>query len=103
MELKLKISILWITSFLIGLSSAVLSFMEPGMITDLMDGEMKGAQITPEFLLVFAIIVLIPLIMPFLTITLKDNVNRWTNIIVAAVFTVLSFVDITDYITRQTP
>ena len=101
MELKLKISILWIVSSLIGLSSGLLSFMEPGMITDLMDGEVAGMQITNEFLLLFSILVLITVFMPFLTITLKGQANRWTNIILGIVFTALSLIDLNDYITKQ--
>jgi len=85
MELKLKISILWIVSSLIGLSSGLLSFMEPGMITDLM----------------FAIMVLIAVFMPFLTITLKDRMNRWINIILGIFFTAFSIIDLKDYITKQ--
>jgi len=101
MELKLKISILWIVSSLIGLSSGLLSFMEPGMITDLMDGEVAGMQITNEFLLVFAVMVLITVFMPFLTITLKDRMNRWINIILGIFFTAFSIIDLKDYITKQ--
>lgn len=101
MELKLKISILWIVSSLIGLSSGIISFMEPGMITDLMDGEVAGMEISNEFLLVFAILVLIAVFMPFLTITLKDRMNRWTNIILGIFFTAFSIIDLKDYIAKQ--
>jgi len=101
LEVKLKISILWIVSSLIGLSSGILSFMEPGMIEDLMDGEVAGMTITPEFLLLFAILILIAVIMPFLTLTLKGQTNRWTNIILGIVFTAFSILDLKDYITKQ--
>ena len=101
LEVKLKISILWIVSSLIGLSSGILSFMEPGMIEDLMDGEVAGMTITSEFLLLFAILILIAVIMPFLTLTLKGQTNRWTNIILGIVFTAFSILDLKDYITKQ--
>lgn len=101
MEVKLKISILWIVSSLIGLSAGIISLMEPGMIEDLMDGVVAGMEITNEFLLLFAIMVLIAVFMPFLTLTLKGNINRWTNIILGAFFTIFSIVDLNDYITKQ--
>jgi predicted membrane channel-forming protein YqfA (hemolysin III family) len=75
--------------------------MEPGMITDLTDGEVAGVTITPEFLLLFAILVLIAVIMPFLTLILKDKTNRWTNIILGIVFTALSIIDLKDYLEKQ--
>jgi len=99
--LKLKISVLWIISSLIDLGAGLLSFMEPGMIEDLMEGEVAGMTITPEFLLLFAILVLIAVIMPFLTLILEDKTNRWTNIILGIVFTALSVIDLKDYIEKQ--
>ena len=99
--MKLKISVLWIISSLIDLGAGLLSFMEPGMIEDLMEGEVAGMTITPEFLLLFAILVLIAVIMPFLTLILEDKTNRWTNIILGIVFTALSVIDLKDYIEKQ--
>jgi len=47
------------------------------------------AEITPELLLSYAIIFSFPLVMAFLSLTLKDSINRWANIIVGIVFAVL--------------
>ncbi|MFQ5758281.1 MAG: DUF6326 family protein [Candidatus Bathyarchaeia archaeon] len=38
-------------------------------------------QLTPELLLRYAILLLIPLVMAVLSLTLKDSTNRWANII----------------------
>ena len=40
-------------------------------------------------MLVGAIIVLIPLVMAVLTLTIKDSLNRWLNIIFGVVFTLI--------------
>jgi hypothetical protein len=63
--------------------------MEPGIIEQLMAGEAEGQQIGPELILSFAILVLIPMLMAFLSLTLKDSMNRWANIIVGTIFGVL--------------
>ena len=55
-----------------------------------MAGEALGSQITPEALLFLAMQFWAPLAMAFLSITLKDKQNRWANIIVGTVYTVLS-------------
>ena len=47
------------------------------------------AETTPELMMVIAITYLIPPIMAFLSLTLKDSINRWVNIIVGIVFIVL--------------
>ncbi len=44
---------------------------------------------TPEEILAIAISLLIPPIMAFLSLTLKDSINRWANIILGIVFIVL--------------
>jgi hypothetical protein len=44
---------------------------------------------TPELVMVLVITFLIPPLMAFLSLTLKDSINRWVNIIVSIVFIVL--------------
>ena len=53
-------------------------------------------QTTPEVMMLLAIIVMILPLMAFLTLTLKDSVNRWLNIILAIVFIVLSPIGVID-------
>jgi lipopolysaccharide export LptBFGC system permease protein LptF len=47
------------------------------------------AEITPGEILAVAISSLIPPVMAFLSLTLRDKANRWLNIIVGIVFIVL--------------
>jgi len=75
--------------------------MEPGVIGDIMIGEMEGEKIGPELLLLFAIILLVPLVMAFLSLTLKNRTNRWANIIVGMVFVVLQLVSLGDAVARS--
>ena len=77
------------------LASMMFSSFEPGVLKEFLDhGTIGGMTIGPEFLLLGAIISLVPLIMAFLTLTLKDSTNRWTNIIVGTVSTVLPLIDL---------
>jgi len=48
--------------------------------------ELGTKQAGPEELLQSVIILLPPLVMAFLSLTLKDKANRWANIIVGIVF-----------------
>ena len=82
-----------------GLASAVLAIFEPDLLKDFLNtGELEGMKITPEFLLVFAVLMLIPLVMAFLSLTLKDSINRWANIIVSIVWIGLSLTDLPMYV-----
>ena len=93
---KIKISVLWLFVAVAILAHQILVLMEPGIIAQLMAGEAEGQKLGPELILFFAILMLVPLVMAFLSLTLKDSMNRWVNIIVGAVFAVLWFVGVVD-------
>ncbi len=86
---KIKISVLWLFSAVAFLAHQILALLEPGVIAGIMAGEAESMKIGPELILLFAILFLVPLIMAFLSLTLKDSINRWANIIVGAVFAAL--------------
>ena len=50
-------------------------------------GEVYGIQTTQEVLVGNAILMVIPSVMVFLSLTLKAKVNRWANIILGMFFT----------------
>ena len=80
---------LWLFYTIAFLAVLSLGSMEPGVLqTFLFTGEIGGIAITSELLLVFAVLMLVPLIMAFLSLTLKDAINRWANVIVGVVYTV---------------
>ena len=86
---KIKISVLWLFSAVAFLAHQILALLEPGVIVQIIAGEMEGMKIGTELILLFAILFLIPLIMAFLSLTLKNSINRWANIIVGSVFVAL--------------
>ena len=61
----------------------ILGHMQPGLIEEFITGEVAGFQITQNWMLGAIILMTIPALMVFLSITLKPKINRWTNIIVA--------------------
>jgi len=80
--------VLWLfyaVAFLVVMS---LGSLEPGVLQQfLTTGEIGGMKVGPELLLILAILMLVPLIMAFLSLTLKDSINRWANIIVGIFYT----------------
>ena len=93
---KIRISVLWLVATVAFLAHQILVLMEPGIMAQLMAGEAEGQKIGPEMILFFAIILLVPLVMAFLSLSLKDSMNRWVNIIVGAAFAALWFVGVVD-------
>jgi hypothetical protein len=85
--------VLWLFYAVAFLVVMTLGSLEPGVLQQfLLTGEIGGIKIGPEVLLLFAILMLAPLVMAFLSLTLKDKANRWANIIVGIIFTVFQLV-----------
>jgi hypothetical protein len=91
---KIKISVLWLFASIAFLAHQIIVLMEPGIIAQLMAGEAEGQKISPGMILFSAILMLVPMTMAFLSLTLKDSLNRWLNIIVGIVFAVLWFISV---------
>jgi len=87
--LKMKISVLWLFYVVALIAYMTLAGFEPGALQKVIEGEIDGMKITPELMLLFAILFLAPLVMAVLSLTLKDKANRWTNLIVGTVFVII--------------
>lgn len=90
---RIKISVLWLfwtVAFLVSLVSAL---FEPGAVARITAGEMAGFQVTPELILLTTIMMLVPLVMAFLSLTLKDSIDRWTNVVLGVVYTGICLFD----------
>ena len=87
-NVKIKLSSLWVTVMLCHAYGDILSIMKPGAIEDFLIGKGAGGlPLTQVSLLLIAISMVLPIIMVFLSLTLKPKVNRWANIILGIVYT----------------
>ncbi len=88
-NVKIKLAGLWAAVMLLYLYGDVFGFYKPGLIEDIIAREVAGMQITQVWLLGGAILMAIPSAMVFLSLTLKPKANRWANIILGIVYTVV--------------
>ncbi len=100
-DVKIKISVLWILHSLAGLFMGVVMLLEPDVLQGIMDGEILGMQIAPEILFIVSIEFLVPFFMAFLSLTLKGSINRWANIILGAVFTVIGLASLGETVAKS--
>jgi len=100
---KIKIAVLWLFPLVGFLASMVLMLTEPGILTELLEeGTIQGIRMGAELLLAGAIIdVLVPLVMAFMSLTLKGSINRWLNILVGGVYAVLEFITLVEKLAAQ--
>ncbi|MEJ2598253.1 MAG: DUF6326 family protein [Anaerolineales bacterium] len=76
-NVRIKLSALWISLMLLYIYADILGFYTPGNIESVVAGEIGGIQITEGFLFMMAMWMAIPSVMVFLSLTLKANLNRW--------------------------
>jgi Family of unknown function (DUF6326) len=81
-EARNRLSWMWVFVGLSMLFADVFSFMSPGFLGQVMDGQAGEIAITPLFLLVAAIITAIPIGMVVLSQVLPRRAARWANIVV---------------------
>jgi len=95
-EMPIKLSVIWICVMLTYLLGDVLRIFSG----DFKAGEMGskgGMPMTQNMLLGIAILMVIPVVMVFLSVTLPQPVNRWTNIIVAVFFFLFNIMGLPTY------
>lgn len=85
LTLKIRISLLWLFMAVAMSAHSVLAFMEPGAIEEI--GEMAMG---PGMMLFMALFWWVPLAIAVLTFILRNSANRWTNIVLGIIFTILN-------------
>ena len=86
MNLGTRLSTLWVVVMFNMVFADILTFIKPGALQELWAGQ-AGVQITPELLLVFALLIEIPIAMILASRLLKRGPNRWANTAAALVTT----------------
>ena len=93
-ERKILLSGIWVTLMLIFFLGDVLRIMSG----DVTPGEMmEGIKGTQWMYLGMAALMLLPILMVFFSLVLPRPVNRWANIVVAAVFFLFNLVGLPGY------
>ena len=85
-SLKLKLATLWASFMFLYIYVDYFHLYMPGKIEDILKGSVFEFDITQGFLLAALVSITIPLLMIFLSVALPAKVNRWANIIIAAVY-----------------
>ena len=89
-SVKMKLSALWIALMLLYIYADIFHLFMPGLIQKMMDGFMGPFPVTQGSLLAASILMMIPAVMVFLSLTLKHKVNRWANIILGVLYTLVN-------------
>ena len=88
-DMKARLSMLWLFATLNYLYCDVVTVMDPQKLKQFFAGTVGGMEITQGFLLGAGILVEIPIAMVLLSRVLKYRLNRWTNIVAGFIMTVV--------------
>ena len=86
-DVRIILSALWAARMFSSLQGDTTRLHDPVMLQALVAGT-SPVQVTNELLLVMSVVMAVPIFMSFLSLTLKDKVNRWANLIVGIFFVV---------------
>ena len=84
MDVRAKLSTLWIFVLFNIIFSEFHKLLQPGFLEEVMTGTISGVQMSQEVLLLGAMVLEIPIAMALLSRVLNYRVNRWANIIAGA-------------------
>jgi hypothetical protein len=93
-NVKIKLSALWVAVMFLYIYVDYFASYIPGHIENVIAGRMGPFPVTQVALLAAMILMTIPSLMVFLSLTLKAKANRWTNIIVGILHIVLALVNV---------
>lgn len=89
-NVKIIISALWIAVMFLYVYVDIFGLFQPGAIEHILEGKVWVLDITQTWALSALIMMTIPSLMIFLTLVLPPKANRWTNIIVAVLYLLIS-------------
>jgi len=89
-NVKMKLAALWVAMMLLYIYADILSLFRPGQIEEMIEGLMGPFPVTQGSLLTASILMIIPAVMVFLSLTLRPKVNRWANVTLGVLYTLVN-------------
>ncbi len=85
-NVKLKIASLWTSFMFLYIYVDFFHLYMPNSLKDMLAGKVFVFDISSVFLMIAMFFVAIPVLMIFLSVSLRPKVNRWANIIIAVMY-----------------
>ena len=89
-NIKNKLATLWTALMFLYIYADYFRLMTPKKIEKMMELQTPMGPTSPEVLLTFSVILIIPTLMIFLSVFLKPQINKWLNILVATLYAIIS-------------
>lgn len=100
-NVKLKLAALWTSLMFLYIYADYFQLMTPNKLERMIDLKTPMGPTSPEILVVFSILLIVPALMIFLSVFLQPQINKWLNIIVVAIYMGISILIIASTIGDQ--
>ncbi|MDN5784690.1 MAG: DUF6326 family protein [Corynebacterium casei] len=92
-NIKIKLSALWAAVTLCYLYGDYFGLYKPGALQSMLDGQMGPLGPATQGVLVgTSLLMAVPSVMVFLSLVLTPNINRWMNIVLGVLYTLIMIV-----------
>jgi len=88
-HVRFKLFALWSSAMFFYIYGDYFQLYQPGMLQQMLIGRMPLGAISQHVLLGMSCVMVLPNLMPFLTLVLPARTNRWFNIVVGAIYSVI--------------
>ena len=88
-HVRFKLFALWSSVMFFYIYGDYFELYQPGKLQEMIAGKMPFGAISQGTLLGMASVMIIPSLMPFLSLVLPAGLNRWLNIVFGALYTVI--------------
>ena len=89
-NIKIKLAALWTALMFLYIYADFFELMTPKKLEKMIDLQTPIGPTSPEILVIFSVILIIPSLMIFLSVFLKAQINKWLNICIAALYASMS-------------
>jgi len=89
-NIKIKLASLWTSLMFLYIYADYFRLMTPGKLEKMMELQTPMGPTTPGLLVIFSTILILPAFMIFLSVFLKPQINKWLNLIIAFLYTMIS-------------
>jgi hypothetical protein len=91
-HVRFKLFALWTSVMFFYIYGDYFELYQPGKLQDMLSGRMPFGAIFQGALLAMAAVMIIPSLMPFLSLVLPAAVNRWVNIVFGVIYSLIMIV-----------
>lgn len=89
-NVKIKLALLWVSLMFLYIYADYFELMTPGKLESMMQLKTPMGPTSPNLLVIFALLLIVPALMIALSVLLTPRVNKWSQIIAALFYSVIS-------------